>query len=92
MTVRVFSLERSGASRLLGTVNLGTLWGNTARIVKLAEDILEPLGIQGPYMENDGNLTLEFTIEAPGIRGATQVFNRGVTLGFGTYPMQVIEE
>ena len=30
-------------------------------------------------------------IDAPGVRGATQVFNRGVTLAFGTYPMQVIE-
>ena len=126
VTVRVFSLEHSGASRLLGTVNLGTLWGPTARIVKLGEDILEPLNIGMPYMENDGNVTLEFTVEArivklgedileplnigmpymendgnvtleftveaPGVRGSTQVFNRGVTLGFGTFPMQVIEE
>ena len=91
VTVRVFSLERSGGSRLLGTVNLGTLWGPTARIVKLGEDILDPLNIRRPYMENDGNLTLEFTIGAPGVRGSTQVFNRGVTLGFGTFPMQVIE-
>ena len=43
-------------------------------------------------MPNDeGNLTVELTIDAPGVRGATQVFDRGVTLAFGTYPMQVIE-
>jgi hypothetical protein len=91
VTARVFTLESEGASSLLGTVDLGTLRALSGLNVKLAEDILVPLGITGDYTDDEGNLTVELTIDAPGVRGATQVFNRGVTLAFGTYPMQVIE-
>ena len=91
ITARVFTLESEGASSLLGTMDLGTLRALSGLNVKLAEDILVPLGITGDYTDDEGNLTVELTIDAPGVRGATQVFNRGVTLAFGTYPMQVIE-
>ena len=91
ITARVFTLESEGASSLLGTVDLGTLGALSGHNIKLAEDILVPLGITGDYTDDEGNLTVELTIDAPGVRGATQVFNRGVTLAFGTYPMQVIE-
>ena len=92
VTARLFTLERTGFSSLLGVVDLGTLGASSGRNIKLAEDILAPLGIPLHYTDDEGNLTVELTIDAPGVRGATQVFDRGVTLGFGTYLMQVIEK
>ena len=91
VTARLFTLESEGASSLLGTVDLGTLRASSGRNIKLAEDILAPLGMTEYYTDDEGNLTVELTIDAPGVRGATQVFDRGVTFTFGTYPMQVIE-
>ncbi len=88
VTVRVFTLPLAGASTLLGTLNLGSLQGASARNIKLAEDILTPLGIPLPYTDDGGNLTLEFTIEAPNVRGAAQVLSSD--LAFGTYPLQEI--
>ncbi len=83
VTVRVFTLPHIGDSFLLGEVDLGILEGSSARNIKLAEDILMPLGIPLPYIEDAGNLTLEFTIEAPNVRGAGQVFSSSRV--FGTY-------
>ena len=91
VTARVFTLESEGPSSLLGTVELGMLGASSGRNIKLVEDILTPLGIPQHYTDDEGNLTVELTIDAPGVRGATQVFDRGVTFAFGTYPMQVIE-
>ena len=90
VTARVFTLGREGVSALLGTADLGTLGATSARIIKVAEDILAPLGISLPYTENGGNLTVEFTIQAAGVRGAAQVFNNPLTLAFGTYPLQEV--
>ncbi len=79
VTVRVFTLPLTGgvAQELTGTLplSLGTLGARSALNVKLAEDILTPLGIALPYTDNGGNLSLEFTIQAPDVRGATQVFS-----------------
>jgi len=88
VTVRVFTLPLAGASTLLGTLNLGGLQGKSARNIRLAEDILSPLEIPLPYTDDGGNLTLKFTIEAPGVRGAAQVFSSDLALG--TYPLQEI--
>ncbi len=88
VTVSVFTLGRSGASILLGTLNLATLEARTARNIKLAEDILTPLGILMPYTSDGGNLTLEFTIGATNVRGVAQVFSS--EFAFGTYPLQEI--
>ena len=88
VTVRVFTLPLSGASMLLGTVDLGSLQAESARNIKLAEDVLAPLGIPLPYTDDGGNLTLEFTIGAPNVRGSGQVFSPN--LAFGTYPLQEI--
>jgi hypothetical protein len=52
----------------------------------LAEDILAVLGIPLPYTDDGGNLLLEFTIGAPGVKGAGQVFS--LDLAFGTYALQ----
>jgi hypothetical protein len=87
-SVRVFTLPRTGNSVLLGTVDLGVLDASSARNIKLAEDILVPLGIPLPYTDDGGNLTLDFTIGAPNVRGAGQVFSS--SLAFGTYPLQEI--
>jgi len=84
---RVFTLPNVGDSLLLGEVDFEILQSESAVNIKLAEDILGPLGIPMPYMENAGNLTLEFTIEAPNVGGAGQVFDSAFTLAFGTYPL-----
>ncbi len=92
VTVRFFTLPLTGgtAQGLTGTpLSLGTLAAKSALNVKLAEDILTPLGITTPYTDNGGNLTLEFTIQAPDVRGAAQVFSSSFALG--TYPLQVIQ-
>ena len=44
------------------------------------------MGISLPYTADGGNLTLEFTIQAPNVQGAAQVFSPD--LAFGTYPLQ----
>jgi len=86
VTVRVFTLPNAGNSSLLGSVDLGILGTSSARNIKLAEDILVPLGISLPYTDDGGNLTLEFTVEAPSVRGSAQVFSS--SLAYGTYPLQ----
>ncbi len=75
VSVRVFTLEQTGFSTLLGMVGLGTLEARSGRNIKLEEDILTPLGILLPYTTDGGNLTLEFTIQAAAVRGAAQVFD-----------------
>ena len=91
ITVRIFTLPLDGglAQELTTTpLSLGTLEATSARNIKLAEDILTPLGITLPYTTDGGNLTLELTIQAADVRGATQVFESD--FAFGTYPMQEI--
>jgi hypothetical protein len=89
VSVRVFTLEQTGSSTLLGMVDLGSLGPRSALNIKL-EDILDELMISRPYETNNGNLTLEFTIGAEGVLGAAQVFNNSLTLAFGTYPLQAV--
>ena len=91
VTVRVFTLPLTGGlAQELTTapLNLGPLGAKSALNVKVAEDILAPLGITLPYTNNEGDLTLEFTIEVADVRGATQVFSS--SLAFGTHPLQEI--
>jgi hypothetical protein len=91
VTVRVFTLPLTGgtAQELTGALplSLGTLESTSARDIKLAEDILSPLGIPTPYTTDGGNLTLEFRIGAPDVRGVGQVFSS--SLAFGNYPLQI---
>ena len=76
---------------------MGLLNLKSARNIKLAEDILQPLIDVGasigdgsplslPYFADGGNLTLEFTIGANNVRGVAQVFTND--FAFGTYPLQ----
>ena len=91
VTVRVFTLPVMGglAQELTSSpLNLGTLGARSALNLKLAEDILTPLGITLPYTDNNGDLTLEFTTAGAPARGATQVFSS--SLAFGTNPLQEI--
>jgi hypothetical protein len=91
VTVRVFTLPiASGLAQELtaGPLSLGTLAAKSALSIKLAEDILTPLGITTPYITDGGNLTLEFTIQAADVRGAAQVFSSD--FAFGVYPLQQI--
>ena len=91
VTVRVFTLPlTAGVAQDLTTapLDLGTLGAESARNLKLVEDILTPLGIPTPYVTDGGNLTLEFTIQAADARGVAQVFSSD--FAFGTVPLQVI--
>ena len=91
VTVRIFSLPLTGgfATELTAPLNLSTLAARSARNLKVAEDILTPAGITTPYTNDGGNLTLEFTVQAPRVRGAAQVFSSG--FAFGTYPLQEMQ-
>ncbi len=91
VTVRVFTLPNTGDSLLLGQMDLGILGAESARNIKLVEDILDPLLISLPYTNDGGNLIVEFTIELPNVRGSAQVFDNSLTLAFGTYPLKVIQ-
>jgi len=89
ITVRVFRLPLlSGVPQeLTGTpLPLGSLGAKSALNIKLAEDILVPLGIALPYTNDGGNLTVEFTVGAEKVRGVAQVFTSD--FAFGTYPLQ----
>jgi len=91
VTVRVFTLPPMGGlvQELTDTpLTLGTLGAKSALNIKLAEDILTPLGIETPYTTDGGNLTLEVTIQAADVRAAAQVFSSN--FGFGTYPLQEV--
>ena len=85
VSVRVFTLEQTGFSTLLGMVDLGSLGPRSALNIRL-EDILDELSIPRPYETNNGNLTLEFTIGAEGVRGTAQVFDNSLTLAFWHLP------
>ena len=91
VTVRVFTLPlTSGMTQELTTtpLALGTLGAKSAFNIKLAEDILTPIGASVPYTTDGGNLTLEITIGVAGVQGVAQVFSGD--FAFGTYPLQVI--
>lgn len=91
LAVRVFALPLLGGTARELTITphpLGTLEAKSALNLKLAEDILTPLGIPVPYTDDGGNLTLEFTIGAGNVQGVAQVFSGG--FAFGTYPLQEI--
>ena len=88
VTVRVFTLPNTGDSMRLQTVPLGILKAFSARNIRIAEDILAFSGIALPYTDDGGNLMLEFTIEAPGVRGVAQVFSSN--MAFGTYVLQEV--
>ena len=69
-------------------LSLGSLAARSALNVKLAEDILSPLGVTLPYTTDNGDLTLEFTIQATDVKGAAQVFSS--SFASGTNPLQEI--
>jgi len=94
VTVRVFTMPISGGTRQELTTTplpLGSLGPNEAFNIKLDVDILGTagLGLTLPYVTDGGNLMLEFTVTAPKVTGAGQVFSSD--LAFGTYPLQVIQ-
>lgn len=89
ITVRVYTLPRSGPSTLLGTADLGLLDARSSRNINIAEDVLSVLGISLPHTSDGGNLTVEITVGAEEVQGVAQVFSD--SLAFGTYPMQEFE-
>ena len=89
--VRAFTLPRKGgaAQELTATaLSLGSLEAGSALNVKLDEDILIPAGITVPYTTDDGDLTLEFTVQAANVKGAAQVFSS--SFASGTNPLQEV--
>ena len=91
VTVRVFTLPLGGGmtQELTTTpIDLGPLAARSALNVKVAEDILVPLGIPLPYTTDGGDLTLEFTVQAASVKGAAQVFSSA--FASGTNPLHII--
>ena len=89
--VRAFTLplKEGTAQELTATaLSLGNLGARSALNVKLVEDILTPAGITVPYTTDDGDLTLEFTIQAADVKGAAQVFSS--SFASGTNPLQEV--
>jgi hypothetical protein len=85
--IQVYTLPNgTGGSTLLGTLSWGTLRAASAANIKLAEDILGPLGIPLPYIDDGGNLMLVITVRAPGVSGISQTFSG--TFAYGTYPLK----
>ena len=90
ITAHVFTLPDRDSPALSTTtpLSLGTLRARSALNIKLVEDILAPLLVSLPYTTDNGNLALEFTIQAPDVQGAAQVFSSD--LAFGTYSLPKI--
>ena len=92
VTVRVFTLPISGGVQQELTVlplSLGTLGPKSALNIRLDTDIMTPLGIVLPYLQDGGNVALEFKVDADHVTGLAQYF--GLTLeSFDSYPLQVI--
>jgi len=80
---RVGTVFRGRSSGPKSKLEGGLVRGGRSRV---AEDILAVMGIPLPYTDDGGNLILEFTIGAPNVRGAAQVFS--LDLAFGTYTLQ----
>ncbi|RPI21130.1 MAG: hypothetical protein EHM61_25495 [Acidobacteria bacterium] len=88
--VEVFSLPRFGTPSVsLGVLDLGLIQPNGLIRVNLGEHILRPLNIPTPYLENGGNLALEFVLAVADATGAVRVFGEP-NLSFGTYPMNKV--
>ena len=89
VTVRVFTLPLDGglAQELTPTpLPLGTLEARSALNIRLAENILTPLGVLLPYTTDGGNLTLEFTIQAADVTGDCSGFLFRLCLWHPTAP------
>ena len=87
VTVRVFTLPNTGDSMRLQTVPLGIL--KASRPATSGSPKISWLFRDSTALYDDGgNLMLEFTIEAPGVRGVAQVFSSN--MAFGTYVLQEV--
>jgi len=100
VSVRVFSTPLVSGGTATSTelttpgspLNLGSIAGQSSMAIRLYEDILGPSGLNiAPYTTNGGNLVVEITIRASGVRGTCQVFNNAATYSFGQTPLQVIQ-
>ncbi|MCH7805381.1 MAG: hypothetical protein IH937_15040 [Acidobacteria bacterium] len=91
VTIRVFTLPiAGGANAQVGAdLALGSLGAGAGLNIRLAEDVLTPLGISLPYTTDGGNLIVEVTIEATGVIGNAQVFQLDLS-SFGIYPLQAL--
>jgi hypothetical protein len=85
VTIRVFTLPVPGGGpnvQVGNTVTLGAVMAPTTGLnVRLAEDILTPAGVTLPYVTDNGNVVVEFTINAANVSGFTQVFGPAGYLG-----------
>jgi len=99
VTARLFTLQPVNGSTVTSTelttpgspLSLGTLAGTSAMNIKLTEDVLTPLAIPLPYTTNGGNLVLEITIRAAGVKGSYQVFKNAGGAEYGVSPLMVVQ-
>jgi hypothetical protein len=72
-------------SAVLGTLNNFATIGATAGLnIRLAEDILTPLGVTLPYTTNAGNLVVVLNITASNCSGWSNVFSSAISYGVNT--------
>jgi len=100
VTARVFSMPLVTSGTQTSTelttpgspLSLGSLAGNSSLAIRLTEDILGTAGLNiAPYTTNGGNVVVELTIRASGVRGTCQVFYINGTQQFGQAPLQVVQ-
>lgn len=82
VSAEVFTLPVGfGGSVLLGEMELGVLPASSGINLRVAEDILTPLGITVPYTTNGGNLFIRLTINAANCTGYSNVFSPAFSYG-----------
>jgi hypothetical protein len=99
VTARVFSMQPVGGTVVSTELTtpgapfaLGIISGATSMNIKLQEDILAFLPtVTLPYTINGGNLTVEVTIRASGVKGTAQVFKKDGTMAFGQVDLMVVQ-
>jgi len=98
VTVRVFNMPLVGGGNAAelttagSPLNLGDLAGNSSMAIRLYEDILGPSGLNiAPYTLYGGNVIVEITIRANGVRGTCQVFSVNGAMQFGQVPLQIVQ-
>jgi len=97
VTARVFALPVVGGTPAELTtagspLNLGNLAGNSGLAIRVAEDLLGTAGLNiAPYTANGGNIVVEITVRASGVKGTCQVFSANGSMQFGQVPLQIVQ-
>jgi hypothetical protein len=83
--VEVFTLPAPGTRSVSkGVVELGTIAPRGLAMVKVAEDVLAPLGIPTSYPTNEeAHFALEVVLTVPDATGVVQTFRKDMSSAWG---------